>query len=167
MFSSHFCCSCFEAGQCLQSIRRLGWTGSCRCLDTADFLGRFFLVDRKVLSCHLLPVHKLSDRGGTWEAFSCFRRFDAQRFAHFQTFVILSRILWFWFSFEAMDSLVESIVELPFHILVVPNLKLKRPGWMTLPQPMAVFSFVLFSYFLVCGGRFCLFWLSLWFLHTF
>ena len=52
-----------------------------------------------------------------------------------------------------MDSLVESVVQLPYHVLVVPNLKLKRPGWLQLPQPMTVFSMVLFSYFLVCGGR--------------
>ncbi|XP_017464436.1 PREDICTED: putative oligosaccharyltransferase complex subunit CG9662 [Rhagoletis zephyria] len=51
-----------------------------------------------------------------------------------------------------MDSLVESVVQLPYHVLVVPNLKLKRPGWLQLPQPMTVFSMVLFSYFLVCGG---------------
>ena len=52
-----------------------------------------------------------------------------------------------------MDSLVESVVQLPYHVLVVPNLKLKRPGWLQLPQPMTVFSMVLFSYFLVCGGK--------------
>ncbi|KAF7493778.1 Putative oligosaccharyltransferase complex subunit [Sarcoptes scabiei] len=51
-----------------------------------------------------------------------------------------------------MDVLLESLITLPFRILVIPNLKLKKPGWFHLPSSMTVYSFILFSYFLVCGG---------------
>ncbi|OTF80278.1 oligosaccharyltransferase complex subunit ostc-A-like protein [Euroglyphus maynei] len=51
-----------------------------------------------------------------------------------------------------MDTFAEIIVGLPFHILVVPNIKLKKPWWLRLPSAMTVYSFVLLSYFLVCGG---------------
>src|SRR5699024_402947 len=53
----------------------------------------------------------------------------------------------------AMDTLLESLYQLPFYVLVVPNLKLKRPSWWALPSAMTVYSLVLLSYFLVCGGK--------------
>lgn len=46
------------------------------------------------------------------------------------------------------------IYRLPFYILEVPNLKLKRPSWFVKPSAMAVFSAVLLSYFLMTGGLF-------------
>ncbi|CAG2162158.1 unnamed protein product [Oppiella nova] len=51
-----------------------------------------------------------------------------------------------------MGSVLESLYGLPFAVLEVPNIKLKRPGWFKQPSPMVVYSFVLVSYFLVCGG---------------
>ncbi|XP_077548675.1 oligosaccharyltransferase complex subunit ostc-B-like [Haemaphysalis longicornis] len=47
---------------------------------------------------------------------------------------------------------MESFYSIPYHLLEVPNLKLKRPSWFRRPSPMVVYPFVLFSYFLVCGG---------------
>ncbi|XP_015183264.1 PREDICTED: oligosaccharyltransferase complex subunit ostc [Polistes dominula] len=47
---------------------------------------------------------------------------------------------------------MEYIYKLPFYVLEVPNLKLKRPSWFVKPSAMIVFSFVLLSYFLVTGG---------------
>ena len=35
---------------------------------------------------------------------------------------------------------------------LLPDLKLKKPGWLRQPSAMTVFSFILFSYFLVCAG---------------
>ncbi|KAI2801763.1 hypothetical protein BLOT_009580 [Blomia tropicalis] len=51
-----------------------------------------------------------------------------------------------------MDSLIESVYSVPYCVLVTPNLKLKRPSWVKLPSAMTVYSIVLLSYFLVCGG---------------
>lgn len=48
---------------------------------------------------------------------------------------------------------MEAIFSIPFTVLEVPNLKLKRPGWVKQPSAMAMFSMVLFSYFLVTGGK--------------
>ncbi|XP_011444690.1 oligosaccharyltransferase complex subunit OSTC-like [Crassostrea angulata] len=47
---------------------------------------------------------------------------------------------------------MEAIFSIPFTVLEVPNLKLKRPGWVKQPSAMVMFSMVLFSYFLVTGG---------------
>ncbi|KAJ7333560.1 hypothetical protein OS493_017098 [Desmophyllum pertusum] len=47
---------------------------------------------------------------------------------------------------------MEALYGIPFHILEVPNLKLKKPGWVKPPSAMVVFAFVLVSYFLVTGG---------------
>ncbi|XP_058793459.1 oligosaccharyltransferase complex subunit ostc-A [Phymastichus coffea] len=44
------------------------------------------------------------------------------------------------------------LYRLPFYILEVPNLKLKRPSWFVQPSAMVVFSMVLLSYFLMTGG---------------
>lgn len=55
-------------------------------------------------------------------------------------------LLFFLFKMEALYGI-------PFHILEVPNLKLKKPGWVKPPSAMVVFAFVLLSYFLVTGGK--------------
>ncbi|XP_043251159.1 oligosaccharyltransferase complex subunit ostc [Colletes gigas] len=47
---------------------------------------------------------------------------------------------------------MEYIYRVPFSVLEVPNLKLKKPSWFTKPSAMVVFSFILLSYFLVTGG---------------
>jgi len=47
-----------------------------------------------------------------------------------------------------MDVLLRPV----FSVLAPPDLKLKRPGWMTTPSPYTIFFFVLVSYFLVTGG---------------
>ncbi|RLU22564.1 hypothetical protein DMN91_004842 [Ooceraea biroi] len=49
---------------------------------------------------------------------------------------------------------MECIYRLPFLVLQVPNLKLKRPSWFAKPSAMVVFSFILLSYFLVTGANF-------------
>ena len=49
---------------------------------------------------------------------------------------------------------MEALYGIPFHVLEVPNLKLKKPGWVKAPSAMVVFAFVLLSYFLVTGGKF-------------
>ncbi|KAI1289274.1 Oligosaccharyltransferase complex subunit ostc-B [Halotydeus destructor] len=48
--------------------------------------------------------------------------------------------------------MIDLIYELPFVVLNPPNLKLKKPSWIKQPAAMTVYSFVLLSYFLVCGG---------------
>uniref|UniRef100_A0A8D9F523 Oligosaccharyltransferase complex subunit n=1 Tax=Cacopsylla melanoneura TaxID=428564 RepID=A0A8D9F523_9HEMI len=47
---------------------------------------------------------------------------------------------------------MEALIGLPFALLEIPNLKLKRPSWFQQPSAMVTFSLVLFSYFLVTGG---------------
>ncbi|XP_034098754.1 putative oligosaccharyltransferase complex subunit CG9662 [Drosophila sulfurigaster albostrigata] len=47
--------------------------------------------------------------------------------------------------------MLETLYNLPFHILVPPNIKVRRFA-LPMPSPMAVFSAVLLSYFLVTGG---------------
>ncbi|CAD6998319.1 unnamed protein product [Ceratitis capitata] len=49
--------------------------------------------------------------------------------------------------------MIESLYNLPFHILVPPNIKIRRPAWFRKPSPMVMFSIVLLSYFLVTGGK--------------
>ena len=48
---------------------------------------------------------------------------------------------------------MESLYKIPFCVLEVPNLKLKRPSWFKQPSAMTVFAFVMVSYFLVTGGK--------------
>ncbi|XP_055705707.1 putative oligosaccharyltransferase complex subunit CG9662 [Phlebotomus papatasi] len=48
--------------------------------------------------------------------------------------------------------MLEDLYRLPFLVLEVPNLRLKRPSWFQQPSSITVFSFVLLSYFLVTGG---------------
>merc|ERR1712071_201615 len=47
---------------------------------------------------------------------------------------------------------MEKIYSVPFSVLQVPNLKIKRPTWFHQPSAMTVFSAVLLSYFMVTGG---------------
>ena len=51
-----------------------------------------------------------------------------------------------------MASLVSVLYRLPFTILEVPPVKLKKPSFVKAPSALVVFSMVLFSYFLVTGG---------------
>ncbi|XP_034474978.1 putative oligosaccharyltransferase complex subunit CG9662 [Drosophila innubila] len=47
--------------------------------------------------------------------------------------------------------MIETLYNLPFNILVPPNIKVRRFS-IPMPSPMAVFAVVLLSYFLVTGG---------------
>ncbi|KAH8267524.1 hypothetical protein KR018_012485 [Drosophila ironensis] len=47
--------------------------------------------------------------------------------------------------------MIETLYSLPFHILVPPNIKVRKFS-LPMPSPMAVFSVILLSYFLVTGG---------------
>ncbi|KAF4518640.1 hypothetical protein B566_EDAN005967 [Ephemera danica] len=47
---------------------------------------------------------------------------------------------------------MESLYRLPFAVLEVPNLRIKKPSWLQQPSAMVMFSIVLLSYFLVTGG---------------
>lgn len=48
---------------------------------------------------------------------------------------------------------MEALYSLPFNILEIPNLKVKKPSWIHQPSAMVMFSLVLMSYFLVTGGK--------------
>lgn len=48
---------------------------------------------------------------------------------------------------------MEALVGIPFNVLEIPNLKLKKPSWIKPPSAMVVFALVLLSYFLVTGGK--------------
>jgi len=47
---------------------------------------------------------------------------------------------------------MESLYRIPFTLLCVPNLKIRKPSWFTQPSAMVVFSMALFSYFLITAG---------------
>ncbi len=47
---------------------------------------------------------------------------------------------------------MEVLYSIPFSVLEVPNLKIKKPTWFHQPSAMTVFSIVLLSYFMVTGG---------------
>ncbi|XP_075214136.1 oligosaccharyltransferase complex subunit ostc [Lycorma delicatula] len=47
---------------------------------------------------------------------------------------------------------MEYLYSLPFLVLEVPNLKIKKPSWFQQPSAMVMYALVLFSYFLVTGG---------------
>lgn len=49
--------------------------------------------------------------------------------------------------------MLEQLCTLPFTILEVPNMKIKKPSWVQQPSAMVMFSLVLASYFLVTGGK--------------
>lgn len=48
--------------------------------------------------------------------------------------------------------MLETLYSIPYLVLEIPNLKIKRPSWLQTPSPFVVFYLALFSYFLVCGG---------------
>lgn len=48
---------------------------------------------------------------------------------------------------------MEYIYNLPFLVLEVPNLKIKKPSWFQQPSAMVMFALVLLSYFFVTGGK--------------
>jgi len=47
---------------------------------------------------------------------------------------------------------MEFVLKPIFNILTVPDLKIKKPAWITTPSPWTIFTFILLSYFLVTGG---------------
>ncbi|XP_056642361.1 oligosaccharyltransferase complex subunit ostc [Diorhabda carinulata] len=47
---------------------------------------------------------------------------------------------------------MEQFFTLPFIILEVPHMKIKKPSWVKQPSAMTMFAIVLASYFLVTGG---------------
>ena len=46
---------------------------------------------------------------------------------------------------------MEVILKPIFNILTIPDLKIKKPSWVTTPSPWTIFTFILLSYFLVTG----------------
>jgi len=48
--------------------------------------------------------------------------------------------------------MLDAMYALPFAVLEVPRLKVKKPAWICMPQPMMVFALVMVSYFLVTAG---------------
>lgn len=48
---------------------------------------------------------------------------------------------------------MELLYQAIYQVLECPNLKLKKPSWLKKPSGMTVFAFVLFTYFLVTGGK--------------
>ena len=46
----------------------------------------------------------------------------------------------------------ELILRPIFNVLTVPDLKIKKPGWIQTPSPWTIFTFILLSYFLVTGN---------------
>lgn len=49
--------------------------------------------------------------------------------------------------------MLDALYSIPFFVLELPKLKLKKPSWVAVPSPMIVFAFILLSYFLVTGGK--------------
>jgi len=47
---------------------------------------------------------------------------------------------------------MELILKPIFNVLTIPDLKIKKPSWITTPSPWTIFTFILLSYFLVTGG---------------
>ena len=47
---------------------------------------------------------------------------------------------------------MEAIYSLPFFVLEVPHLRLKKPAFIKAPSAMVTFGLILASYFLVTGG---------------
>lgn len=47
---------------------------------------------------------------------------------------------------------MEALYAIPFNVLEIPNIKIKKPLWLQPPSAMTTFSLVLLSYFLVTGG---------------
>lgn len=51
-----------------------------------------------------------------------------------------------------VSIVMETFYRIPYTLLEVPNLKLKKPGFVRTPSAMFVFACILLSYFLVTGG---------------
>ncbi|XP_039273849.1 oligosaccharyltransferase complex subunit ostc-B-like [Styela clava] len=47
---------------------------------------------------------------------------------------------------------MEKLYSIPYSVLQLPNLKLKKPSWISQPSAMTVFAAVMVSYFLVTAG---------------
>ena len=47
---------------------------------------------------------------------------------------------------------MDYLYSLPFCVLQPPNIKLRKPAWLTTPSPMVVFSIIMVTYYLVTGG---------------
>merc|ERR1712149_63639 len=54
--------------------------------------------------------------------------------------------------FRQQRAKMESLYAIPFAVLEVPNLKIKKPTWVKKPSEMVVFAGIMISYFLVTGG---------------
>jgi len=48
---------------------------------------------------------------------------------------------------------MEIIFRIPFSVLAIPHLKIRKPTWLVQPSPIVVFALTLFSYFLVTAGN--------------
>ena len=57
-----------------------------------------------------------------------------------------------WSSLSSAMQALEVFYRIPFSVLEVPNIRLKKPGFVKAPSAMVIFSLILFSYFLVTGG---------------
>lgn len=49
-------------------------------------------------------------------------------------------------------EIMEFLYRIPFSVLEVPHLRLKKPGFVKMPSSFFVFCLVLISYFMVTGG---------------
>jgi len=47
---------------------------------------------------------------------------------------------------------MECVYQSLFNVLLCPNIKIKKPGWLRQPSAMTVFALVLVSYFIVTAG---------------
>ncbi|CAH0389442.1 unnamed protein product [Bemisia tabaci] len=47
---------------------------------------------------------------------------------------------------------MEFLFSLPYFVLEVPNMKIKRPSWFHQPSAFVTYALILLSYFLVTGG---------------
>merc|ERR1712025_391059 len=56
------------------------------------------------------------------------------------------------YKFRQQRAKMESLYAIPFAVLEVPNLKIKKPTWVKKPSEMVVFAGIMLSYFLVTGG---------------
>lgn len=53
---------------------------------------------------------------------------------------------------KKLRRMAELLYRVPFLVLEVPQLKLKKPGFVKMPSSFVVFCLVLLSYFMVTGG---------------
>ena len=47
---------------------------------------------------------------------------------------------------------METLIGLPFKVLEIPPMRLKKPNFISMPSAMMVYGMILVSYFLVLGG---------------